>query len=74
MRIVLSISLAVAGACAVVLLHSVAADVVGGAVAIGALVGITRSVIRLAGDAGTPLDTSVSSPSGSSPEATSRLR
>jgi hypothetical protein len=52
----------------------VAADVVGGAVAIGALVGITRSVIRLAGDAGTPRDASVSSPSGSSREATSRLR
>ena len=65
MKIVLWISLAVAGACAVVLLHSVAADVLGGAVAIAALVGITRSVIRLAGDAGT---------SGSSPEATSRLR
>ena len=65
MRIVLWISLAVAGACAVVLLHSVVADVVGGAVAIGAMVGITRLVIRLAGDAGT---------SGSSREATSRLR
>ena len=65
MRIVLSISLVAAGACAVVLLHSVVADVVGGAVAIAALVGITRSVIRLAGDAGT---------SGSSREATSRLR
>lgn len=74
MRIVFSISLAAAGACAVVLLHSVVADVVGGAVAIGALIGITRSIIRLAGDAGTPRDAPVSSPSGSSREATSRLR
>ena len=74
MRIVLSISLVAAGACAVVLLHSVVADVVGGAVAIGALIAITRSVIRLAGDAGTPRDAPVSSPSGSSREATSRLR
>jgi hypothetical protein len=49
----------------VVLLHSAVADVVGGAVAIGAMVGIIRLVIRLAGDAGT---------SGSSREATSRLR
>ncbi len=73
MRIVLSISLVAAGACAVVVLHSVVADVVGGAVAIGALIGITRSVIRLAGDAGTPRDAPVSSPSGSSREATSRL-
>ncbi len=74
MRIVLSISLVAAGACAVVLLHSVVADIVGGAVAIGALAGITRSVIRLAGDAGTPRDAPVSSPSGSSREATSRPR
>jgi hypothetical protein len=74
MRIVLSISLVAAGACAVVLLHSVVADVVGGAVAIGALIGITRSVIRLAADAGTPRDAPVSSPSGSSREVTSRLR
>jgi hypothetical protein len=74
MRIVLSISLAVAGACAVVLLRSVAADIVGGAVAIGALVDITHSVIRLAGDAGTPRDASIRAPSGSSREATSRLR
>jgi hypothetical protein len=49
----------------VVLLHGVVADIVGGAVAIGALVDIIRSVIRLAGDAGT---------SGSSRGATSRLR
>jgi hypothetical protein len=74
MRPLLAICLGAAGACAVLLLGSVAADVVGGAVAIGALVAITRSVIRLAGDAGTPRDASVSSSSGSSREATSRFR
>lgn len=65
MRLLLAIGLGAAGACAVVLLDSVAADIVGGALAIGALVAITRCVIRLAGEAGT---------SGSSREATSRLR
>jgi hypothetical protein len=74
MRLVLWIGLGVAGACAVVALHSVAADAVAGAVAIGALVAIIRSVIRLAGEAGTPRDTSVSSSPGASREATSRFR
>jgi hypothetical protein len=74
MRLVYATGLGAAGAGAVVLLHSVAGDVVGGVVAISALVAITRSVIRLAGEAGTPRDTSISSASGSSREATSRFR
>jgi len=68
------IGLGAAGACAVVFLGGVVADGLGGAVAIGALVVITRSVIGLAGEAGTPRDTSVSSSAGSSREATSRFR
>ena len=52
MRIVLWIGLGVAGACAVVLLGGVVADVFGGTAAIGALVVIARSVIGLAGDPG----------------------
>jgi hypothetical protein len=74
MRLVLSIGLGAAGACAVVLLDNVAGDVLGGAAAIAALVLFTRSVIRLAGEAGTPRDTSVSSSAGSSRAARSRLR
>jgi hypothetical protein len=74
MRLVLSIGLGAAGAAAVVFLHSVAGDVLGGAVAIAALVAITRSVIRLAGEAGTPRDAPLSPSSGSSREATSRFR
>jgi hypothetical protein len=73
MGLVLLIGLGVAGACAVVVLHSVAADAVAGAVAIGALVAIIRSVIRLAGEAGTPGDSPVSSSPGSSREVTSRF-
>jgi hypothetical protein len=63
----LSIGVAVLGVWAVVAFHSVAGDSVGGALAVGALVAITRSVIRLAGEA-------PSEPSGSSHEATSRFR
>ena len=74
MGLVLWIGLGVAGACAVGFFDSVVGDALGGAVAIGALVAITRSVIGLAGEAGTPRDTTVSSPAGSSREATSRFR
>ena len=72
MSLLLSIVLGFIGVGAVVVLQSVAGDVVGGVLVIGALVTIIRSVIRLAGDAGTPGET-VSSPSGSSREATSRF-
>lgn len=74
MGIVLWIGLGVAGACAVVLLDSVVADLLGGAVAIGALVAITRSVIELAGDAGSPHDPRISPGGGSPPGAPSRYR
>jgi hypothetical protein len=74
MRLVLLIGLGVAGAWAVVFLHSVVADAAGGAVGIVALVAIIRFVIRLAGEAGTPRETPVSSRPGSSHEATSRSR
>ena len=66
--------LGVAGACAVVLLGSAVADVLGGAAAICALVAITRSVIELAGDAGSPRETRVSRGPGSPPGAPSRYR
>jgi hypothetical protein len=74
MPLVLWIGLGVAGACAVVLVGSVVADGIGGALAIGALVAITRSVIGLAGDAGSPRETPVSRGPGSPPGATSRSR
>jgi hypothetical protein len=74
MGFVLWIGLGVAGACAVVLLDSVAADVLGGAVAIGSLVAITRSAIGLAADAGSPRETPVSRRPGSRPGATYRSR
>jgi hypothetical protein len=74
MPLVLWIGLGVAGACAVVLVGSVVADVIGGALAIGALVAITRSVIGLAGDAGSPRETPVSRGPGSPPGVTSRSR
>jgi hypothetical protein len=74
MPLVLWIGLGVAGACAVVLVGSVVADVIGGGLAIGALVAITRSVIGLAGDAGSPRETPVSRGPGSPPGATSRSR
>ncbi len=74
MGFVLWIGLGVAGACAVVLLDSVVADVLGGAVAIGSLVAITRSVIGLAADAGSPRETPVSRRPGSRPGAPYRSR
>jgi hypothetical protein len=74
MALALSIALGILGAATVMVAHSVAGDIVGGALAIGALIALTRSVIRLAGDAGAPSDAQVSSAPGSSPEATSRLR
>jgi len=74
MGFVLWICVGVAGACAVVLLDSVVADVLGGAVAISSLVAITRSVIGLAGDAASPRETPVSRGPGSPPGATSRSR
>jgi hypothetical protein len=74
MALALSIALGILGAATVMVVHNVAGDILGGALAIGALIALTRSVIRLAGDAGAPGDAQVSSRPGSSPEATSRLR
>ena len=74
MGLVLWIGLGVAGACAIVLLDSVVADILGGAVAIGALVAITRSVIELAGEAGSHGDQQVRPGPGSPPGAPSRSR
>ena len=73
MALLLSIGLGILGVAAVVLVQSVAGDVVGAVLVLVALVAIIRSVIRLAGDAGTPGE-SVSAPSGTSREATSRFR
>jgi hypothetical protein len=73
MALFLSIGLGFLGVAAVVLLQSVFGDVVGAVFVLVALVAIIRSVIRLAGEAATPGD-SVSSPSGSAPEATSHSR
>ena len=72
MGLVLWIGFGVLGACAVVLLDSVVADILGGAVAIGSLVAITRSVIELAGEAGSPHEAPVSPAPGSRPGAPSR--
>jgi hypothetical protein len=54
--LLLSIAAGVAGAVAIVIFQTVAADVVGGAVAIAALVVVIWSTIQLAGDIGTPDD------------------
>jgi hypothetical protein len=54
--LLLSIGFGVAGALAVVIFQSVAADAVGGAMAIAALVAVTWSVFQLAGEPGPPDD------------------
>ena len=54
----LGIAVGVAGAAAVVILQTVVADVVGGALAIVALIAVTWSAIRLAGEMGPPHDES----------------
>jgi hypothetical protein len=48
--LILSIPVGVAGAVAIVIFQSIAADVIGGALAIAALVVVTWSAIRLAGE------------------------
>ena len=73
MMLLLSIALGLLGVAAVVLLQSVVGDVVGVVLVMVALVAIIRSVIRLAGEVGTPSEP-VRSPSGSSREATFRSR
>jgi hypothetical protein len=60
MALALWIVVGLIGAGTVMAVHAVAADLAGGAVAIGALVVIIRSVIMSAGDAGVPPDASVS--------------
>jgi hypothetical protein len=74
MGLVLWIGLGVAATCAVVLLDSAVADILGGVVAIGSLVAITRSVIELAGAAGSPREQQVTPGPGSPPGAPSRSR
>jgi hypothetical protein len=56
MTLLLSVGVGIASAVAVVIFHSIAADVAGGALAVAALVAVTWSAIRLAGDIGTPDD------------------
>jgi hypothetical protein len=56
--LLLGIPVGVAGAVAVVIFQTLAADVAGGAVAIAALIAVTWSAIRLAGETGTPGDQS----------------
>jgi hypothetical protein len=68
--LLLSIPVAVAGAVAVVIFQSVVADVLGGAVAIGALIAVISSTFRLAGDVGTADDEQ----SNRGKNAVSRLR
>ena len=60
MALVLWIFLGIVGAGTVMGVHALAADLAGGALAIAALVAITRMVIRRAADAGAPADPSVS--------------
>jgi hypothetical protein len=60
MALALWIVVGLIGAGTVMAFHAVAADLAGGAVAIGALVVIIRSVISRAGDAGAPPGPSVS--------------
>lgn len=60
MALALWIILGLIGAGTVMAAHALAADLAGGAVAIGALVAIIRSVISRAGDAAAPGDPSVS--------------
>jgi hypothetical protein len=52
--LLVSIAVGVAGAVAIVIFQSLAADVVGGAFAIAALIVVTWSVLRMAGDIGAP--------------------
>jgi hypothetical protein len=54
--LLLSIPVGVAGAVAIVIFQSIAADIVGGALAIAALIGVTWSAIRMAGEIGDPDD------------------
>jgi hypothetical protein len=54
----LGIAVGVAGAAAVVIFQTVMADLVGGALAIVALIAVTWSAIRLAGEMGPPDDES----------------
>ena len=60
MALALWIVLGLIGAGTVMAGHAFAVDLAGGALAIGALVAIIRSVIRQAGDAGAPADPFVS--------------
>lgn len=69
-KTLLSIHVGVVGALAVVVFQSVVADALGGAIAIGALVAVISSTMRLAGDAGTPDDER----SNRGKKAVSRLR
>jgi hypothetical protein len=54
--LILSIAVGVAGAVVIVIFQSLAADVVGGAFAVAALIAVTWSAMLLAGDVGDPDD------------------
>jgi hypothetical protein len=54
LKLLLTGVIGVAAAASVVAIHDVAADAVGGAVAIVALIVVTRSAIQMAGDSGAP--------------------
>jgi hypothetical protein len=54
LKLLLTGAVGVAAAAAVVAIHDVVADAVGGAVAIVALIVVTRSAIQMAGDSGAP--------------------
>jgi hypothetical protein len=53
-KLLLTGALGVAAAVAAVVISSVVADVLGGAVVIGALIVLIRSAIQMAGDSGAP--------------------
>jgi hypothetical protein len=59
-NLLVAIVVGVAGAVAVVIFSSVIADVVGGAVALGALAVVTRSSIQMAGEGATQDDDTAS--------------
>jgi hypothetical protein len=54
LKLLLTGAVGIAAAAAVVAIHSAVADAVGGAVAIVALIVVTRSAIQMAGDSGAP--------------------
>jgi hypothetical protein len=73
MAVLIPIALLLLGIAAFVVPDDVVGDVAGTVLVLGALVGVIRSVIPLAGEAGTPGEQARPRP-GSSPGPTSRFR